>query len=163
MLLLNLFLKKLINTGQLTVIASSGRQYVYGDSSGLKATMRLHTRYLPWRLALFPELALGEAYMDGTLTIESGSLHEFLDLVTGNIGWKPDNRLNANNARLKRLKNYYRQINTRERSKKLVSHHYDIKADVYASFLDRDLQYTCAYFTDENVELDLDRAQRDKT
>lgn len=163
MLLLNLFLKKLINTGQLTVITSSGRRYVYGDSSGLKATMRLHTRYLPWRLALFPELALGEAYMDGTLTIESASLHEFLDLVTGNIGWKPDNRLNANNARLKRLKNYYRQINTRERSKKLVSHHYDIKADVYASFLDSDLQYTCAYFTDENVELDLDRAQRDKT
>ncbi|GMQ82044.1 MAG: cyclopropane-fatty-acyl-phospholipid synthase family protein [Rhodothermia bacterium] len=163
MLLLNLFLKKLINSGHLTVIASSGRQYVYGDNSGPNATIRLHTRYLAWRLALFPELALGEAYMDGTLTIESGSLHEFIDLVTGNIGWKPDNRLNANNARLKRLKNYYRQINTRERSKKLVAHHYDIKADVYASFLDSDLQYTCAYFTNENVEMDLDRAQRDKT
>jgi cyclopropane-fatty-acyl-phospholipid synthase len=97
------------------------------------------------------------------LTVESGSLHELIDLVTGNIGWKPDNRLNANNARLKRLKNYYRQINTRERSKRLVAHHYDIKPDVYASFLDRDLQYTCAYFTDGNVEMDLDRAQRDKT
>lgn len=163
MLLLNLFLTKLITSGQLTVIASSGRRYTYGDGVGLNATIRLHKRYLPWRLALFPELALGEAYMDGTLTIESGSLHDFIDLVTGNIGWKPDNRLNANNARLKRLKNYYRQINTREGSKKLVAHHYDIKADVYASFLDVDLQYTCAYFTDENVELDLDRAQRDKT
>ena len=164
MLLLNLFLKKLISSGQLTVIASSGRRYVYGDdSSDLNATIRLHTRYLPWRLALSPELALGEAYMDGTLTIESGSLHEFIDLVTGNIGWKPDNRLNANNARLKRLRNYCRQINTRRRSKRLVAHHYDIKADVYASFLDRDLHYTCAYFTDENVEMDLDRAQRDKT
>jgi cyclopropane-fatty-acyl-phospholipid synthase len=164
MLLLNQFLKKLISSGRLTVIARSGRQYVYGDDgSGLNATVRLHTRYLPWRLALFPELAFGEAYMDGTLTVESGSLHELIDLVTGNIGWKPDNRLNANNARLKRLKNYYRQINTRERSKRLVAHHYDIKPDVYASFLDRDLQYTCAYFTEDNVEMDLDRAQRDKT
>jgi cyclopropane-fatty-acyl-phospholipid synthase len=165
MLVLNLFLKKLIRSGQLTVITSSGRRYVYGDDrdSGLKSTIRLHTRYLPWRLAFSPELALGEAYMDGTLTIESGSLHELMDLITGNIGWKPDNRLNANNARLKRLRNYYRQVNTRGRSKRLVAHHYDIKSDVYASFLDRDLQYTCAYFTDENVEMDLDRAQRDKT
>jgi len=162
--LLNLFLKKLIGSGQLTVISRSGRRYVYGDGgSGTSATIRLHTRFLPWRLALFPELALGEAYMDGTLTIESGSLAELIDLLTGNIGWKPDNRLNANNARLKRVRNYLRQINTRERSRKLVAHHYDIKPDVYASFLDRDLQYTCAYFTDENVEMDLDRAQRDKT
>jgi cyclopropane-fatty-acyl-phospholipid synthase len=164
MFLLNIFLKSLINTGYLTVIDVRGRVTSYGDpKSELHSTMRLHSHWLPWRLFLFPELALGEAYMDGTLTIESGTLHEFIDLLTGNIGWKPDNRLNANNARLKRLKNYYSQLNTRAKSKKLVAHHYDIKANVYESFLDEDLQYTCAYYTDENTEKDLERAQKDKT
>nr|TFG53024.1 MAG: class I SAM-dependent methyltransferase [Hyphomicrobiales bacterium] len=78
------------------------------------------------------------------------------------MGWKPDNRLNANNARLKRLKNYYGQLNSREKSKKIVAHHYDIKPNVYASFLDEDLQYSCAYFTEENAEKSLERAQKDK-
>lgn len=164
MLLLNFFLKKLIKTGRLTCISANGTSYEYGDKdSELRATIRLHTRWLPWRLFLLPELALGEAYMDGTLTLEEGTLYDFINLVTGNIGWKPDNRLNANNAKLKRLKNYYGQLNSRARSKKLVAHHYDIKANVYESFLDEDLQYTCAYYTEDNTEKDLERAQRDKT
>lgn len=164
MILLNFVLKKLIKTGRITFITSNGKSFEYGDpESSQRVTIRLHTQWLAWRLFLFPELALGEAYMDGTLTIEEGSLYEFMDIVTGNIGWKPDNPLNANNARLKRLKNRYAQINSRIKSKKLVAHHYDIKANVYESFLDEDLQYTCAYYTDENTEKDLERAQIDKT
>lgn len=164
MVLLNFFLKKLIKTGRLTFVTANGKSRVYGDpNSSQHVTVRMSSRWLPWRLFLFPELALGEAYMDGTLTVEEGTLYEFMDIVTGNIGWKPDNRLNANNARLKRLKNYYGQLNSRIRSKKLVAHHYDIRASVYESFLDEDLQYTCAYYTDENTEKDLERAQKDKT
>jgi cyclopropane-fatty-acyl-phospholipid synthase len=164
MFFLNIFLKRLIRTGHLTVIAASGASHVYGDpNSQRRATVRLHSRWLPWRLFLFPELALGEAYMVGSFTIEAGTLHEFIDLVTANIGRKPNHLHYAIIARLKRLKNYFSQFNTRNRSKRLVAHHYDIEANVYKLFLDEDLQYTCAYYTDENIERDLERAQRDKT
>ena len=43
--------------------------------------MRVHDQYTAARLVLRPRLALGEAYMDGTVTIEDGSLYDLLDLV----------------------------------------------------------------------------------
>jgi cyclopropane-fatty-acyl-phospholipid synthase len=47
-----------------------------------------------------------------------------------------------------------RQFNTPLRARHNVSRHYDLDQRMYALFLDEDLQYSCAYFDDENISLD---------
>ena len=79
-------LRRLIRTGRLRVIDPSGKPHTFGPGDGPSVTVRLRDRRLPYRLLLRPSLAAGEAYMDGSLTIEEGSLHEFLDLCTRDPG-----------------------------------------------------------------------------
>ena len=54
----------------------------------------------------------------------------------------------------------FQQINQLVNSKKNVAHHYDINEDLYKLFLDKDMQYSCAYF--HNPNMSLDQAQKDK-
>jgi cyclopropane-fatty-acyl-phospholipid synthase len=46
------------------------------------------------------------------------------------------------------------------KNKELIQFHYDVSNDFYALFLDREMLYSCAYFTDWNNSLD--QAQQDK-
>ena len=52
------------------------------------------------------------------------------------------------------------QINKLVQSKKNVAHHYDLNEKMYRLFLDKDMQYSCAYFHNQNISLD--QAQIDK-
>ncbi len=86
MLLAQLF-RAVVKRGELTVIDGNGRTRLFGDpESGPRVTIRLHDRRLHWRLPLNPRLVVGEAYTDGTLTVEGGTLYDFLDLVGLNLG-----------------------------------------------------------------------------
>ena len=86
MLLLRL-LRRVVRTGSLTVIDSKGAVHQIGEGSGGTAlAIRLHDRRLEWRLFFRPHLALGEAFTDGTLTVENGDVYDFLDLLTRNLG-----------------------------------------------------------------------------
>ncbi|MGE0652842.1 MAG: class I SAM-dependent methyltransferase [Alphaproteobacteria bacterium] len=127
---------------------------VFGPGGGPSVTIRLHTRIAPFRLMLNPELAAGEAYMDGTLTIEEGTLRDFLHICTHD----PDApHIHATPAALDWLARpfrYLQQHNTLRRAKSNVAHHYDLSGKLYELFLDEDRQYSCAYFPDgdENLE-----------
>jgi cyclopropane-fatty-acyl-phospholipid synthase len=50
--------------------------------------------------------------------------------------------------------------NRKTNSKKNVAHHYDIGNDIYRTFLDPDMQYSCGYFTDPANSIE--QAQLDK-
>ena len=52
------------------------------------------------------------------------------------------------------------QWNSLARSRRNVAHHYDLARDLYRAFLDRDMQYSCAYFP--LPETTLDEAQAAK-
>ncbi len=163
MYLLSRFLTNLIKTGQLTLVTAGGEEHVFGGAApGPDVAIKLHDPALAWKLFLKPELASGEAYMDGTLTIERGTLREFFDLITGNMGWQPDNPLNAKNARIRRVRNFFSQYDTTTRAQRSVAHHYDLSNELFRRFLDEDMHYSSAFFTDENRARDLERAQRDK-
>lgn len=56
------------------------------------------------------------------------------------------------------------RANHKARSKANVAHHYDLSGALYALFLDRDRQYSCAYFPDGDNEagISLEQAQEDK-
>ncbi|MGH6886103.1 MAG: SAM-dependent methyltransferase, partial [Geminicoccales bacterium] len=79
------FARTVVQSGRLTIIDARGRRHVVGGAQGPAATVRLHDKALHYRLAINPYLYLGEAYMDGRLTIEQGSLHDFLSICAVNV------------------------------------------------------------------------------
>lgn len=144
-------LKSIVRTGSLRLIDGAGRIHEYGNGTPPHCTVRLGARYLDYTLALNPELSIGEAYMDGLLTVEEGTLFDFLEIAARNYGnfeqvvWF--SLLSRTTRRLK-------QHNPIGRARHNVAHHYDLSDQLYDLFLDKDRQYSCAYFTskDDNLE-----------
>lgn len=159
MLLSNL-LNRLVQTGQLTVIDASGKHLRFGTDSAPAVTIRLHDRRLHHRLLVNPELYLGEAYMDGTLTIEQGSLYDLLHVCTVNAAALTQHPLQRVRQRLDRLWKSLQQYNPTARARANVAHHYDLSGALYDQFLDSDRQYSCAYFPTGSETLEA--AQRRK-
>ncbi|HEU0070003.1 MAG TPA: cyclopropane-fatty-acyl-phospholipid synthase family protein [Alphaproteobacteria bacterium] len=153
-MLLTRMLDRLIRTGSLTMIDADGRQHRFGDGTLPKVTIRLHDRKLHTSMAINPSLATGEAYMDGDLTIEEGTLTQFLDLATRSF----DNLYESPMRRVARLLGLgvrlFQQYNPIGKSRQNVAHHYDLSGALYDLFLDRDRQYSCAYFAkpDDSLE-----------
>src|SRR3546814_20343615 len=73
--------KKVIHDGNVRLIDSRGRIYDYGNGTGRRCTLKLHNRRLEWTLVLNPPLYLGEAYMNGEITLEEGTLRDFIALL----------------------------------------------------------------------------------
>ncbi|MDH3663524.1 MAG: SAM-dependent methyltransferase, partial [Alphaproteobacteria bacterium] len=73
-----------IRSGRLTIVDARGCRHQLGSSTGPHVVIRLHDRLLPYQLCWNPYLHLGEAYMDGRLTIEEGDLRTFLEILTVN-------------------------------------------------------------------------------
>ncbi|MCO8019460.1 cyclopropane-fatty-acyl-phospholipid synthase family protein [Brevundimonas diminuta] len=105
-------------------------------------------------IAANPDLALGEAFMDGTFRIEGGSVYDFLQLTTSQMALRPRSpKLNW----MQRIRRGAEQANDRLRARSNVHHHYDLTVDFYRLFLDEDLQYSCAFF--ETPDASLEQAQ----
>ncbi|HMR31018.1 MAG TPA: cyclopropane-fatty-acyl-phospholipid synthase family protein [Geminicoccaceae bacterium] len=153
-------LRRLIRVGQLTLIDAQGTIHVFGRPPGPEVTIRLADRRLLWKLALIPDPTLGEAVMDGRLVIERGSIYDLVDLCAANVasampGIVP-RLVYAVDLMLRRL----HQFNPIGRSRDNVAHHYDLDGRLYDLFLDRDRQYSCAYFA--WPEMGLEEAQAAK-
>ena len=136
-------LKQLVSTGNLMLIDGGGRRHVFGDNSGPRACVRLHTRSLDWSIALNPSLRLGEAYMNGTLTLEEGGIVDFLAILARNFANARGHPLYRALIWLDRLTRPYNSLAAARRN---VAHHYDLSDRLYDLFLDSDRQYSCAYF-----------------
>jgi cyclopropane-fatty-acyl-phospholipid synthase len=161
MFLLSSLLKRLVKRGTLHVIDPSGKKHTFAGTPSPAVTIRLHEKSLPRRMTFKPELAIGEAFMDGTLTIEEGGrLHDFLRLLTMNRlelkSYPPLVVLRRISRMLRRLQQY-NPVGSRSN----VSHAYDdVSEEMFRLFLDDDMQYSCAFYRDENDTLE--QAQRDK-
>jgi cyclopropane-fatty-acyl-phospholipid synthase len=151
----------LIRKGTLRVIDSTGRTETFGDGTGEAITIRIADRATEWRLMLNPQMEAGEAYMDGRLMMEEGSLFGFLELVFRNVGLQLMNYpLSGVTEGIRGMMRRFHQFNTGSRSRKNVAHHYDLSDTLYENFLDADRQYSCAYFQDQ--EQTLEEAQLQK-
>ncbi len=145
--LLGAVLPKMIRTGELVVIDSRGRSSRFGKAHAEHSvTIRLRRRALPLRLALDPMLATGEAYMDGTLTIEKGTVRDFLLMATTGLDALHSAGPTRMLGKLHRLRDHLTPSNRRLRSRRNVEHHYDLPSELYDRFLDPDRLYSCAYF-----------------
>jgi cyclopropane-fatty-acyl-phospholipid synthase len=150
----------LVRTGTLRVTSASGRSFTFGDGTGPPIAIRFTTSLAQLGVLLDPELRLGEAYMNGSLIVEHGSIADVLALVMAEdqTGQSPAiiSALRLMRFACRRLK----QFNPRARARRNVAHHYDLDGRLYSLFLDFDRQYSCAYF--ETREQSLDDAQLGK-
>ena len=154
-MLLARVLARIVVEGQLTIIDPAGRSHpIQGSKPGPSVTMRVHDQYTAARLVLRPRLALGEAYMDGTVTIEDGSLYDLLDLVGRNTAALDATPMVKWSYALQRWIRVLQQYNPVGTAQKNVAHHYDLRDELYDYFLDPDRQYSCAYFRDGDVSLE---------
>jgi cyclopropane-fatty-acyl-phospholipid synthase len=155
------FFRRLIRIGDLTVIDADGRTHSFsGADAGPDVTIRLHDRALHRRIMTHPYLAFGEAYMDGTLTLEKGTIYDALDLAARNMGQVDTFPLQRLRDSFRRLLAFIETYNPVERARKNVAHHYDLSGALYDLFLDADRQYSCAYFRTDNDSLEV--AQHNK-
>jgi cyclopropane-fatty-acyl-phospholipid synthase len=153
------YLRRRVQVGDLRVDAGDGRLRRYGDGSGPPILVRLR-RGAALKIALDPELKLGECYMDGELRFEQGDLYDLIALVGQNpMFWprRPTGWSRARHAAITRLK----QMNGRRAARRNVAHHYDLSHAFYRRFLDADLQYSCAYYA--RPDMTLEEAQAAKT
>ena len=155
------FLNKLIKYDGFLLIDSNLNKFIIGKPLKEKPiTVKLLDKSLNYKLLLYPDLYFGEAYTNGSLVIENGTLTEFLEIALRNIGRRDINVYAKIFNKLKGTYRYLTNFNKIIKSKKNVSHHYDISEKLYDLFLDSSRQYSCAYFQNENDTLE--EAQENK-
>jgi cyclopropane-fatty-acyl-phospholipid synthase len=144
--MLNRLLASIVKKGTLTLVAPGPRRTTFGVGTP-QVTMHLHDRRALVELALNPELKLGELYMDGRLTVENGDIADLLDLLMYNLSLaSPRGVLKAERV-WRWVTRRFAQLNYLSRARRNVAHHYDLSGKLYDLFLDRDRQYSCAYFS----------------
>ena len=150
--LLRYFLGQFIRRGSMTFTAASGTKFTCGDGTGPPVSVRFLSPRTERRILLNPELALGEAYMDGTFVVENGSIADALAILLDQPEMVP--RWGRLQWWMRYLARHARQFNWRGRARNNVAHHYDLDRRLYSLFLDADKQYSCAYFETPDATLD---------
>jgi len=151
---LSQLLTPLIRVGTLKVIDANGKTHLFQGAEGPFVCVRLHDKSLPLRLCLNPPLALGEAYTNGTLTVEGASLYDLMDLFGRNMRLAGVSQLRGWAGWLHRALRRLQQFNPKGWSRYNVAHHYDLSSDLYDLFLDSGRQYSCAYFPSSETGLE---------
>ena len=155
------FLNKIFKKGGFILIDANGNQFIIGTpASEQPIKVKILDKKLHYKLLFHPDLYLGEAYTDGQLIIENGTLTDFLDLALMNIGRSEFNIISYLINKFRGSYRYLTNFNFIKKSKMNVSHHYDISDDLYDLFLDPKRQYSCAYF--KNDDDSLETAQNNK-
>lgn len=143
-----------IKNGDLRVTLPDDTCFCVGNQTCKEIAIRITEPRTVRLLCLNPELALGEAFMDGTLIIDKGEIYDLLELIFENT----DVTQLTGTPKLFRtcfgLFNRLTGYNSAKRSKSNVAHHYDLSGDLYRLFLDSDSQYSCGYFESDSDTLE---------
>lgn len=162
MRLLLALLRRYVSVGGMTVIGPDGQAHQIGDCSGKDhVTIKIHSERFARQMALNPGLQIGEGYMRGDLTIENGaSLWDMMELYGKNYASVAATDFTGLRHRADQLFRRISQFNFLSRSRRNVAHHYDLSSDLYELFLDKERNYSCAYF--EHPDQSLEEAQAAK-
>ena len=147
-------LGKAVRRGRLTVVGPAGEVHVFGEGGEPDVAIRIRDPAFDWRIFLNPELHAAEAYIDGALTVETGSIGDLVtlfylnkrnfDLTPNQIFWKS----------VARRGRRFMTRNTPRLARRNAARHYDIGNDLYRAMLDRDMQYSCGYWPEGVTTLD---------
>jgi cyclopropane-fatty-acyl-phospholipid synthase len=156
-------LTRIIRQGGLTVIWPNGTQTSYGTakrpgggSVDGACTIQITDDKTVRAIVMNPGLGVGEAYMDQTLVPQGCSIYQVLEVLLSNLQLAGMGAVPMMQGRmvLGTMVRRLRQLNSAVKSRRNVAHHYDLSGRLYSLFLDRDRQYSCAYFPkgDETLE-----------
>jgi len=154
-------LKKLksIKNGNLKLVNYDGKVYHFGDlESSLNADIKINDHKFYLNIVLGGSSALGESHMNKDFY--STNLTDLIELTAKNI-----NLIYSFSGSLKiqRLKNILKSIfasNTKSKSLKYISKHYDLGNDFFSHWLDNTLTYSSAIYENKNENLEI--AQKNK-
>jgi cyclopropane-fatty-acyl-phospholipid synthase len=154
---LDAILRRFVVAGRLTVRWPNGQRTSYAGppGSGTEAGIAIRNERTIRRLVLNPTLALGEAYMDGGLIPDGCGIYDVIETLARNVMANATGHPIARvRSTLGVLRRRFDQYNPARRAQRNVAHHYDLNGRLYSLFLDRDRQYSCAYFPrgDETLE-----------
>jgi cyclopropane-fatty-acyl-phospholipid synthase len=162
MQILDKMLAPLLKRGELTVIGPDGSTHRYGspDAELRPVTVLITDNRAALQILRDPALGTVEAWMDDRLQLVEGEIIDLILLIRRNSRWEERTGRSKFKKYTGRLKHFLNTYNRKADSKKNVVHHYDIGNDIYRTFLDPDMQYSCAYFTDPKNTIE--QAQLDK-
>lgn len=149
-------LKDKILVGSLHFYMPDGRYIVVGEGKPA-GHLIIHNRLALAKMIINSHLYLGECYMNGDWEPGEGGLMGVIEAVTANLPFIPRQGFMYNFMRATR---FIAEVNGAIKARRNVSHHYDVDESVYRAFLDKDMQYSCAYF--EHVDMTLEEAQQAK-
>jgi cyclopropane-fatty-acyl-phospholipid synthase len=158
--MLDILLRKYIRHGRLAVRYPDGATRIYGEGEP-EIAIAIRDSAALRALSLDPDLKLGELYMAGRLTIEQGDIVGLMDILMGNIARAGG--ASGNHRFLRLLRQSFRifaQWNPARAARAHVAHHYDLSGNLYDLFLDKDRQYSCAYFQHDKDTLDEAQAEK---
>ena len=80
------FLNKVFIKGGFILSDSDHNDYIIGNPGKNPIKLKVLNSNLHYKLLFHPDLYFGEAYTDGEIIIENGTLTDFLNLALMNIG-----------------------------------------------------------------------------
>jgi len=81
------FLNNIFKNDGFILVDADSKKYIIGSpQKRIPITIKILNKKLHYKLLLRPDLYFGEAYSDGDVIIENGTLTDFLDLALMNIG-----------------------------------------------------------------------------
>ena len=104
-------------------------------------------------LALNPGLGFGEGYMNGGIKPLACTLYQLLALLML-TAMSPGHLPEQVASTFRYACRSWIQFNPIKRARQNVAHHYDLDSRLYDLFLDKDRQYSCAYFRRGDETLD---------
>lgn len=143
-------LRQFLRKGNLRVFTSSDAFFEVGDGTGPCIQITMPSPKVLLKIAKSSSLGFGESYIDGDWFLLSGDLVALVNLLFENMPkyLKDDNVITNIRRKL-----FIARKNSISKSSNNVVHHYDIGNDLYSSFLDKEMNYSCAFYDNSNITL----------
>lgn len=147
------FVLKRLCKGESIKIFYDGKEYLVGNLEA-NIIIKINNHKFIRKLFYAPSLALTEGYMEQDFEITKGTFYTFTKLIIDNYNRFINKFSKSVLYKLYLLVNPLFQLNFTFKSQKNVAHHYDLSDKLYDLFLDKNRQYSCAYFENDNDTLE---------
>ena len=150
---------KNITQGNLKLINYDGKVFHFGDlESKLSSDIKVNNPHFYFNVVMGGSSALGEAHMKKDFY--STNLTNLVELTARNIKLVHSF---SGSLRIQKIKNFFKNIfasNTKSKSLKYISKHYDLGNSFFSKWLDKSLTYSSAVYQNSNDGLE--QAQKNK-
>ncbi len=150
---------KNISNGNLKLVNYDGKVFHFGNlESKLSADIKINNPNFYFNVVLGGSSALGEAHINKDFY--TSSLTNLIELTARNIKIIYSF---SGSLKLLKIKSFLKKVfasNTKSKSLKYISKHYDLGNNFFSQWLDKSLTYSSAIY--ENYDQDLELAQKNK-